>query len=658
MFGLPAAFNNLPAGFGTGLPNAFSNAAMGAGTASIQGLQAMYAAALQGGCQGGCSGSGAINELQGGCFGGAVVPGIQSGFGCGAVTAAASGAGALMPTSLDQVEFATPAELEFFIATNPVEEKAIQSLRCMDPRAQKVIINRGSLSGARNATAALIGRMSQIHKQFPDMCKKRELDDDGLEMQPKKRRSKPQCWFWDNGCCEKDNCPFAHDGQTGNAGVIDITEPCWYFVRGLCTKGEKCIFPHTTPEQDFANLLMQRIPVIQQTQAAALMVDPSSGMILAQWGEDQVQIPSRTARTLIGVAGNNTKLFTQVTGCAIQIDKDVVNGMQNAKISGMLAHLQVAKTFIEQQAEVDLYTAKASSAQTTLDPTDDLTTSIKVALQAANVQQLEEPPEVPKIMSKIVNFATSAAEEVDTSGLQPLDGIVPLIFRSFFEGVCSTYADRPWLTNMDFQLVLEATLKKHLPETLLTTVTKEQLSDLIWTNHDLVFEEQRFLPAMWDLVRAVVDGPKMKKKAYKAFEVGRLNAVVGAGKEGTGLELANAEIFLQRWVSGCLDNLAEEGLGDPENVLSKEQVLGVFNALLAVPDARGACSALPARWSAEVGVPPQGFSGILDAAYDNKLVAFKAAQPPPVFAPAAAFLAFNPIPGLPQISLPQIRLPW
>lgn len=313
--------------------------------------------------------------------------------------------------------------------------------------------------------------------------------------------------------------------------------------------------------------------------------------------------------------------------------------MQTATLAGTLQQLHVAKVFLEQQADTDTFAA-VKVAPTPTEPSDELSTAVKVALQSAKVPDVEEPLEVSRILKSITNSAKYAAAEVDTSGWsQPLDEIVPKIARNFFSGVCSSFADRPWLSKVDFQLVLESTLKELLPQALLSSVTQEKLGALIWANHDLVLEEQRFLPAMWDLVRAVVDGPKMKKKALKAVEVGRMCALCGNEQEGTGIECASAEIFLNRWVSACLDHLAEEGVGDPENVFTKEEVIKVFDALLAVVDKRGGCSALPARWSAEVGIPAQGWGVILEAAYDNKLLSLKQKVPLPQSAPSAAFIS-------------------
>jgi len=59
---------------------------------------------------------------------------------------------------------ATPIEVEQFLVLNPVEQHAADKFRKMDTRAQRLVINKGGLEGARDPTAAFIGRMSAIDK--------------------------------------------------------------------------------------------------------------------------------------------------------------------------------------------------------------------------------------------------------------------------------------------------------------------------------------------------------------------------------------------------------------------------------------------------------------------------------------------------------------
>jgi len=72
--------------------------------------------------------------------------------------------GSIQVPNLENVVPATPQEVEEFLILNPVDESAQQSFRKMDPRGQRMVINRGVMSGARDPTAAFIGRMNSVRK--------------------------------------------------------------------------------------------------------------------------------------------------------------------------------------------------------------------------------------------------------------------------------------------------------------------------------------------------------------------------------------------------------------------------------------------------------------------------------------------------------------
>jgi len=441
------------------------------------------------------------------------------------------------------------------------------------------------------------------------------------EAQPPKKKHKPRptCWYYDHGCCSRGrDCTFSHAGAPGKEGYLDLSqagEPCWFFTKGCCSKGLSCPFPHIQEGADERTPNFQQL-LAQQTQAATMasMWDPSNPAAM-QAIEERIQIPARMARSIIGPGGENVRLLSQVTGCKVQIDGQIQDGMQMVRLYGMEPQRKQAKALIEQQCEAEQKLKNLKFEEPVNE--DGLYTAVKVALNAAGVDQQEEAAELSKIRQKIVSFARSSSEEVDTSGREePLDGIVRQLSRNFFSGVCSVYYERPWLASVDFQLVLEAAIKELLPQHVLNSVEPQELDEHIWQSHDLAFEEQRFLPIMWEIVRPLIDGPKMKKKVYKAFEVGRLEALVG-DDEGSGL--SRAESFLQRWVHSCASNMAEEGGGDPEGILEKEKILEVFSALLANASLNGGSNALPARWSAEVGYPEKGWEPILRSALDEVL---------------------------------------
>lgn len=66
--------------------------------------------------------------------------------------------------NLELVIPATPFEIEQFLVANPVEENAQVSFRKMDPKSQRMVINRGQMVGARDPTAAFIARMNSVKK--------------------------------------------------------------------------------------------------------------------------------------------------------------------------------------------------------------------------------------------------------------------------------------------------------------------------------------------------------------------------------------------------------------------------------------------------------------------------------------------------------------
>lgn len=332
----------------------------------------------------------------------------------------------------------------------------------------------------------------------------------------------------------------------------------------------------------------------------------------SQVGEAWLKVPAHMSKALIGPSGDNVKLLHQVTGCKIAVDFETpsTDGMQIVRLYGIAWQREQAKGLLLQQCEA---VNKAHMLRYDEAAGSSIYAAVKVAMTSAGIEGFEEPMEIARIRFSIINFANSSAEGIDVSGQTvSLDGIVYSICRNFFTSVCQAYHKRPWLSLIDFQLVLEAGIKELVPEQLLGLVTGEKLDELILEFHDLSFEEQRPLPMMWDTVQQHVHGPTMK--AYKALVIGRSQALLPGFDEVSGM--ARAEAFLQAWILVTLKQLTDAGGGSPHLIVPKEKVIEIMLTMLALSNDTGASNALPARWAMDAVMTQSGWELILEAAYE------------------------------------------
>jgi len=70
-----------------------------------------------------------------------------------------------------------PSEVETFLAMHQVEAHAVQKLRDLDPRLQRVVLEKGSMVDARDQTAVLIMRCARALKASPSGWMKGNIDD-------------------------------------------------------------------------------------------------------------------------------------------------------------------------------------------------------------------------------------------------------------------------------------------------------------------------------------------------------------------------------------------------------------------------------------------------------------------------------------------------
>jgi len=88
-----------------------------------------------------------------------------AGGGCGALTASPG-----MPLPVLDGRFATPQEVEQFIADSRLDDGAARAMRAEPPQVQTAVINRGSLAECLNPSSAVIGRIrdAKLQVKYPD----------------------------------------------------------------------------------------------------------------------------------------------------------------------------------------------------------------------------------------------------------------------------------------------------------------------------------------------------------------------------------------------------------------------------------------------------------------------------------------------------------
>eukprot|EP00435_Cladocopium_sp_Y103_P055520 s1619_g18.t1 len=205
---------------------------------------------------------------------------------------------------------------------------------------------------------------------------------------------------------------------------------------------------------------------------------------------------------------------------------------------------------------------------------DEVSFSISEALEP--VQHLEQEWEPTKLVKRIRDYFRKAAKSLDfreRSWLALVNEYADCAFSSIFQAI----GDRTWLDKVDFLLVLDAGIKEYFPENIMRKVPPEEYERAVLTAHDRAFEEQRFLPRIWDAMIALNITGKARKRALDSIDEGRKAALKGLRDPSAPHEV---KAFVSRWIDSTLQRLNRSTQGDPESVFDENQAEEIFKMLL------------------------------------------------------------------------------
>lgn len=213
------------------------------------------------------------------------------------------------------------------------------------------------------------------------------------------------------------------------------------------------------------------------------------------------------------------------------------------------------------------------------------------------VQHLEKEWEPAKLCKRLRDYFKKAAKSLEFKDRSWM-GLVNDFADSAFSSIFQAIGDRRWLDRVDFVFVLDAGIKEFFPRHVLEDVPQKDLERLVLAAHDRAFEEQRYLPKLWDFLDSMGLSGKTRKKAYDSIDEGRKVALKYMRDPSAPDEV---KAFVSRWVDSTVKHLHRFTQGEPESVLDESQAAHVFERLL-----KEGCMPIPLL--AEHGLPPEDWA--------------------------------------------------
>ncbi|CAE6959328.1 SLC12A7 [Symbiodinium sp. CCMP2592] len=225
----------------------------------------------------------------------------------------------------------------------------------------------------------------------------------------------------------------------------------------------------------------------------------------------------------------------------------------------------------------------------------DLADAVTEAIEP--VQHLEKEWEPAKLCKRLRDYFKKAAKSLEfkeRSWMVLVNDFADSAFSSIFQAI----GDRHWLDRVDFVFVLDAGIKEFFPRHVLEDVPQTDLERLVLAAHDRAFEEQRYLPKLWDFLDSMGLSGKTRKKAYDSIDEGRKVALKYMRDPSAPDEV---KAFVSRWVDSTVKHLHRFTQGEPASVLDESQAAHVFERLL-----KEGCMPIPLL--AEHGLPPEDWA--------------------------------------------------
>ncbi|CAE7477328.1 SLC12A7 [Symbiodinium natans] len=194
------------------------------------------------------------------------------------------------------------------------------------------------------------------------------------------------------------------------------------------------------------------------------------------------------------------------------------------------------------------------------------------------VQHLEKEWEPAKLCKRLREYFKKAAKSLEFKDKgRSWTGLVNDFADSAFSSIFQAIGDRQWLDQVDFIFVLDAGIKEFFPRHVLDDVPQAELERSVLAAHDRAFEEQRYLPKLYDFLESMGLTGKTRKKAYDSVDEGRKVALRYMRDPSAPDEV---KAFVSRWVDATVKNLHRFTQGDPASVLDEGQAAQIFEQLL------------------------------------------------------------------------------